>query len=138
MVVDATVEHGCRVLADGGRNQRLAARVLLGEVRHVVHEPGDGYQGAGFRFVEEVLPLHQGQSGERLAPVEDAKLAVQLLLLLLEFSLVDLVLGEGAEVAGQAQEFPSGDAPLVWVIGQPSGRVAVVGRKLLMSILVEG
>lgn len=102
VVVHATIEHGRRVLADGGRDEGLAARVLARKVRHVVHEAGHGDQGAGARLVEEVLPLHQGQHGQRLAPVEDAELAVQLLLLLLELSLVDFVLGEGAEVAREA------------------------------------
>lgn len=102
VVIHAPVEHGRGVLADGGRDERLAARVLAGKVGHVMHEAGDGYQGAGLRFLEEVVPLHQGQDGERLAPVEDAELSVQPLLLLLEFALVDLVLGEGAQVARQA------------------------------------
>lgn len=102
VVVHAPVEHGGGVLADGGQDECFAARVLLGKVGHVVHEAGDGYQGAGARLVDKLLPLHQGQHGERLAPVEDAKLPVQLLLLLLELALVDLILGEGAQVARQA------------------------------------
>lgn len=102
VVVHAPVEHGGGVLADGGRDERLAARVLAGKVCHVVHEAGDGYQGAGLRLLEEILPFHQGQDRQRLAPVEDAELPVQLLLLLLQFTLIDLVLGEGAQVARQA------------------------------------
>lgn len=58
VVVHAPVEHGRRVLADGGRDERPAARVLGRKVRHVVHEAGDGDQGAGARLVEEVVPLH--------------------------------------------------------------------------------
>lgn len=136
VVVDAAVEHGGGVLADGGRDEPLAARVLAGEIGHVVHETRDGDQGAGARLLDKVVPLHQGQHGQGLAPVEDAELAVELLLLLLQLALVDLVLGEGAQVAGQAEELPGGDAPLVGVVGQPSRRVAVVGRKLLLGRLV--
>lgn len=76
VVIHAAVEHGGGILADGGRDKSLAAGVHAGEIRHVVHEAGDGDQGAGLRLLDEFLPLHEGQDGERLAPVQDAKLPV--------------------------------------------------------------
>lgn len=69
VVVHAAVEHGRRVLADGGRDERPPARVLARKVCHVVHEARDGDQGPGARLLEEVVPLHQGQDGEGFAPV---------------------------------------------------------------------
>lgn len=47
VVVDAAVEHGRGVFADGGGDERFPAGVLVNKVCHVVHEPGHGDQRSG-------------------------------------------------------------------------------------------
>lgn len=130
MVVRAPVEHGCGVLADGSREERLAAGVFVSKVRYVVYEASHGDQRASFGLVNEVVPLHQRQHRQRLAPVQHGKLAVELLLFLLKLALVDLVLRKGAEVAGQTEKLPGGYTPLIRVVRQPSCRVAIVRGEL--------
>jgi hypothetical protein len=137
VVVDTTVEDGRGVLADGRRDEGLATRVVGNELANVVDDTGNGNPGlAVLGLLDKVVPADDGQGLQWLAPVESGALLVELLLLLLETALLDLVLGEGLEVVGEADPLHDGDEPLGRVILPPLNSVAEVAGELVVEVVV--
>lgn len=136
--VDTTVEDGGGILSDARRDEGLATGVVLNEVCHVVDDTGDGNKTpAVLGLLDVVVPVDDGQLLQRHAPVEPGPLLVQLLLLLLETSLLNLVLTEGLQVGGEAELLPEPDGPLGRVVLPPADCVTVVGRELVVEVVVS-
>jgi hypothetical protein len=135
--VDAAVEDGGGVLADGRGDEGLAAGVVLDEVGHVVDDAGDGDEGlAVLGVLDEVVPADDGELLEGRAPVELGALLVELLLHLLDAALLDLVGAELLEVVGETEVLPEGDGPLGRVVLVPFDGVAVVRGELVVEVVV--
>ena len=137
VVVDATVEDGSGVLADGGGDESLATGVALDEVGHVVDDTGDGDESLSVLGVfDEIVPADDGELLQGSSPVEGRALLVKLLLHLLHTTLLDLVGAELLEVVGEAQVLPDTDGPLGGVVLPPLNGVAVVRRELVVEVVV--
>lgn len=136
--VDAAVEDGGGVAADGGADEGLAAGVVLDEVADVVDDAADGGEGLAVLAAvgDEVVPVDDGELLEGDAPVEGGALLVELLLLLLEAALLDLVGAELLEVVGETDHLPEGDVPLGGVVVEETDAVAVVRGELVVEVVV--
>jgi len=69
-------------------------------------------------------------------PIEGASLLVELLLELLETTLLDLVLLELLQVVRKTKLLPDEDAPLGQVVLPPFNGVAVIGREFVVEVVV--
>lgn len=138
MVVDTTVEDGGGVLANGGRDEGLATRVVLDKVGHIMDNTSNGNEGlAVLGLRNEVVPVDDGELVERDTPVEGSTLLVELLLELLDTALLDLVLTELLEVVGEAELLPDPDGPLGRIILVPLDGISVVGGELVVEVVVS-
>lgn len=137
VVVDTTVEDGGGVLANGGRDEGLATRVVFDEVGHIVNNTGNSNEGlAVLGLGGEVVPADNGELLERSTPVEGGTLLVELLLQLLTTALFDFVGTELLEVIGEAEHLPEVDGPLGRVILPPLNGVSVVGGEFVVEVVV--
>lgn len=138
VVVDTTVEDGSGVLADGRRDEGLATGVLLDEGGNVVDDTSDGDEGlAVLGLGDEVVPVDNGELLKRNTPVEGGTLLVELLLELLDSTLVDLVLSELLEVVGEAESLPDPDGPLGGIVLVPLDGISVIGGELVVEVVVS-
>ena len=137
MVVDTTVEDGSGVLANSGRDEGLATRMVLDELADVVDDASNADEGpAVLGLGDKLVPGEDGQLLEGSAPVEGGALLVELLLHLLETALLDFVLGEGLEVVGKANELHEPDEPLCGVVLVPLDGVAEVAGELVVEVVI--
>ena len=137
VVVDTTVEDSGSVLSDTRRDERLSTRVDLDEVGHIVNNTGDSHESAavlGFGLV--AVPVDDGELLERNTPVQSLSLLVELLLQLLETTLLDFVLLELLEIIGESELLPDPDRPLRWVILMPFDSIAVVRWEFVVEVVV--
>lgn len=117
VVVNTTVEDGGGVLADSRLDDGLSAGVLLDKVGNVVDDTSDQNESTALISLGlEVVEIHDGKLFERNTPVELSALAVDLLLELLNATLLDFVLAELLEVVGESELLPGPDAPLGGII----------------------
>ena len=137
MVVYTTVEDGGGILTNSGRDEGLAAGVVLDEVGDVVNDSSNGNEGLSVLGVGyEVIPVDNRELLQGDTPVEGGTLLVELLLQLLDTALLDLVLAELLQVVGKAELLPDPDGPLRGVILVPLDGVSVVRRKLVVEVVV--
>jgi hypothetical protein len=137
MEVDTTVEHGSSVLADAALDQSLTTGVLVDEVGDVMDNTSDSNETtAVLSLLNIVIPLDNGKLVKWYTPVELGALLVNLLLELLDTTLLDLVGAELLEVGGEAELAPQPDGPLGRVVLVPLDGVAVVGGKLVVEVVV--
>jgi hypothetical protein len=135
--VDTTVEHGSGILSDTALDESLATGVLSDEVGNIVDNTSDGDQTtAVLSLLNVVVPFDNRELVERYTPVELGALLVDLLLELLDTSLLDLIGSELLEVGGEAELAPQPDGPLGGVVLVPFDSVAVVGGKLVVEVVV--
>ena len=135
--VDATVEHGGGILADAGGDHGFPAWVVFDEVGDVVDDTRDSDKTAAvLGLVDVVIPFHDWELVERNTPVKSGALLVELLLLLLEATFLDLVAPELLQVVCQAKLLPGPDGPLGWVILEPLEGIAVVGGELVVEVVI--
>lgn len=135
--VDTTVEHGSSVLANAALDQGLASRVLVDEVGNVVYNTGDSDQAtAVLSLLDIVVPLDDRELLKGYTPVELGALLVNLLLELLDATLLDLVGTELLEVGGETELAPQPDGPLGGVVLVPLDSVTVVGGELVVEVVV--
>lgn len=134
--VDASVEHGGSVLADGAHDESLSTGVVFDKRGHVVHNAGNEHQISGLGLLSELLKLDHGQLLDGDAPVEVASPLVELLLSLLHETLLDGVLREGLQIPGQADLLKGPDEPLGGVVLVPDERVSVVRGELVVEVVV--
>lgn len=138
MVVHTTIEDSGGVLADGGGDERLAAGVVLDEVCDVVDDAGHCDQGlAVLGLGHEVVPSDDGELLKGNAPVKLGTLGIELLLLLLETTLLDLVGAEGVQVVGLSDEAHEVDEHLGRVVLPPLDGVAVITWELVVEVVVS-
>jgi len=127
VVVDTTVEDGGSILSNTGRDKSLSTRVVLDESGNIMDNTGDGNQSTailGLSLV--VIPVDDWQLLKRNTPVESLSLLVELLLQLLETTLLNLILLELLQVIGEAELLADPDDPLCRVILMPFDSIAVV------------
>ena len=137
VIVDTAVEDGSSVLSDTRRDECLSTWVDLDEVGHVVNNTSNCNESTavlGFRLVG--IPVNDGELLERNTPVESLSLLVELLLQLLETTLLDFVLLELLEIVGESELLPDPDRPLRRVILMPFDSIAVVGREFVVKVVV--
>jgi hypothetical protein len=135
--VDTTVEHGGSILADAALDESLATRVLGDEVGNVMDNTSDSDETtAVLSLLNIVVPLDDGKLVERYTPVELLTLLVDLLLELLDTTLLDFVGAELLEVGGETKLAPEPDGPLGGVVLVPLDGVAVVGGELVVEVVV--
>jgi hypothetical protein len=135
--VDTTVEHGGSILANTALDESLATRVLVNEIGNVMDNTGNGNETtAVLGLLNIVVPLDDGELVERYTPVELGALLVDLLLELLDTTLLDLVGAELLEVGGEAELAPEPDGPLGGVVLVPLDGVAVVRGELVVEVVV--
>ena len=135
--VDTTVEHGSGVLANAALDQSLASGVLVDEVGNVVYNTSDGNQTtAVLSLLNIVVPLDDRKLLKRYTPVELGALLVNLLLELLDATLLDLVGTELLEVGGETELAPQPDGPLGGVVLVPLDSVTVVRGELVVEVVV--
>ena len=137
MHVDATIEHGGGILADGRRDHGFPTRMILDECGDIVHDASHGDESASvLRLVMVVVPFHDGELVERDAPIELGAFNVDLLLDLLDTTLLDLVGAELLEIEGETELLPRPDGPLGGIVLPPVQCIAVVGGKLVVEVVV--
>jgi len=135
--VDTAVEHGGGILADTRADHSLTTRVVLHEVAKVVNDASNRDELATvLALLNVVVPLHNGERLKRSSPVELSTLAVNLLLELLNATLLDLVGTELLEVVGEAELLPGPDGPLGRVVLVPLDGVTVIGGELVVEVVV--
>lgn len=135
--VDTAVEHSSSVLANATLNQGLATGMLVDEVGDIVDDTGDSDQTtAVLGLLNIVIPFNDRKLVERNTPVELGALLVNLLLELLDATLLDFVGAELLEVGGEAKLAPKPDGPLGGVILVPFDSIAVVRGKLVVEVVV--
>lgn len=137
VIVDTTVEDSGSVLSDTRSDECLSTRVVLDEVAHIVNNTGDSHESAavlGFGLVG--VPVDDGELLERNTPVESLSLLVELLLQLLETTLLDFVLLELLEIIGESELLPDPDRPLRRVILMPFDSIAVVRWEFVVEVVV--
>lgn len=137
MVVDTTVEDGRGILANTRVDQCLATRVVLDEITDIVDDAGNRNEGTAILgLLDVVVPADDRELLKRNTPVESGTLLVELLLELLDTTLLDLVRLELLEVVGEAELLPHPDAPLGGIILMPCDGIAVIGRELVVEVVV--
>jgi hypothetical protein len=137
MVVHAAVEHGSRVLANTGADHSFATRVIFDESRHVMNDTSDSDETTTVLSLLDVLvPLHDWKLLEWNAPVKLRALLIQLLLLLLHSSFLNLVCTELLEVVSESDLLHCPDEPLCRVVLPPFNGIAVVGRELVVEVVI--
>lgn len=62
---------------------------------------------------------------------------IELLLQLLDATFFDLILAELFEIVGETELLPDPDGPFCWIVLPPFDRVAVVGWKLVVEVMVS-
>lgn len=139
--INPAVEDRRGVLPDRRRDERLAAWVLLDEVRDIVDDAGDRDEGppcavGRLRLGDEIVPLDYRQLVKRDAPVQLGSLLVELLLQLLDSSLLDLVLSELLQIIGEPDLLPQPDHPLGGVVLVPFDGIAVVRGEFVVEVVV--
>ena len=135
--VDTTVESDGGVLTEGGTDQGLSTRMFGQEGGAVVNNTGDNDQAllVGGLFVELVLGP-DWQLRDLRPPVQLASHFVQLLLLLLQDTLVDGVLRKFFQVVSQTDLGCTPDEDLGWVVLVPLEGVSVIGWELVVEVVV--
>jgi hypothetical protein len=139
--VDTTVEHSGGILTDTRADHSLTTRVVVDEARardgKIVYNASYRHQlTAVLALLDVVIPLHDGKRLKGSTPVELSTLAVNLLLELLDATLLNLVGTELLEVVGEAELLPDPDGPLGRVVLVPLDGVAVVGGELVVEVVV--
>ena len=135
--VDTAVEHSSGVLANAALDQSLASGVLVDEVGNIVYNTSDGNQTtAVLSLLNIVVPLDDRKLLKRYTPVELGALLVNLLLKLLDATLLDLVGTELLEVGGETELAPQPDGPLGGVVLVPLDSVTVVRGELVVEVVV--
>jgi len=127
VVVDTAVEDGGSILSNTGRDESLSTWVVLDEVGDIVDNTSNSNESTtvlGLSLI--VVPVDDWQLLKRNTPVKSLSLLVELLLQLLEPSLVDLVLFELLQIIGEAELLPDPDRPLRRVILMPFDSIAVI------------
>jgi hypothetical protein len=95
VVIYTAVEDGGGILTNSGRDEGLAAGVVLDEVGDVVNDSSNGNEGLSVLGVGyEVIPVDNRELLQGDTLVEGGTLLVELLLQLLDTALLDLVLAE--------------------------------------------
>ena len=138
VVVDTSVEDGSGVLSDTSTDQSLSTWMFLDEVRDVVNDTSNSNESAtvlGFGLI--VVPVDDWKLLQRNTPVESLSLLVELLLELLETSLVDFVLLELLEIIGESELLVDPDEPLGRVVLVPLDRIAVIRREFVVEVVVS-
>ena len=134
VVVDTAVKDGSGVLANGRRDQSLATGVVGNELANVVDDTSNRDPSlAVLRLLNKVVPADNREALKRDTPVEGRALLVELLLQLLNTALLDLVVGEGLEVVGEAKLLHGPDEPLGRVVLPPLDGVAEITRELVVE-----
>lgn len=136
--VDTAVEDSSGVLADSRGDESLATRMLLDEVTNIVNDTSDGDESLSILGLgNEVVPGDDGELLERDAPIEGGTLGIELLLHLLETTLLDLVGTESVQVVGKADEAHGLDEELGRVVLPPLDGIAVVTGEFVVEVVVS-
>lgn len=137
VVVYTTVEHGSSILSDTRLDDCLSSWMIGDKVGNVVNNTSDGNESLS--VLSLLLVFLEAHDWERLqwnTPVELLAGLVDLLLLLLETSLLNFVGSEGLEVVGHSDLLHGPDEPLGWVVLVPLDGVTVVGWELVVEVVV--
>ena len=137
VVVDTTVEHGSGVLAETALDHGLATRVILDEVGDIVNDTSDSNETAAILgLLDVVIPLHDGELLKRGTPIKSGASAIELLLKLLNATLLNLVGAELLEVVGESDLLPHPDGPLGGVVLVPLNGISVIRWELVVEVVV--
>ena len=137
MHVDTTVEHGGGIFADAGADHGLSSWMVLDEGCHIVYNASNVNEGTTILcLILEVFVFHDRESIQWNAPIEPGALHVELLLLLLDTTFLDLVGTELLQVIRKTKLLPDPDRPLGGVVLPPVQGVAVVGWEFVVEIVV--
>ena len=144
MLIHTSVEKRGSVFTNGTRNEGSTTGVLSNEALDIMYHAGnsDELRTVGTpRF--EIVPVHDGQSGQRNTPVELRAPPVHRLLQLLHPPLFNLVVAECLEIVGQrgheqrdADLAQGEDEPLCRIVLVPDDGVAVVAGELVVEVVV--
>lgn len=111
--------------------------MILDKILDIMNDTGYSNPSLAFLGLSNVvIPADDRELLKRGTPVEAGALLVELLLNLLETTLLDLILGKGLEVVGKTQLLHGPDEPLGGVILPPLDRVAEVARELVVEVMV--
>merc|ERR1712227_600766 len=128
--VHTTVEHCSCVLSNATLDHCFTAGMVVDKASNAQE------LAAVLALLDVVIPLHDGQRLEGSSPVELSTLAVNLLLELLNATLLNLVGAELLEIVGEAELLPGPDRPLGGVVLVPLDGVAVTGGELVVEVVV--
>lgn len=134
--VDATVEDGGTVFADSALDESASTGVGVNEIGHVVDNAADKDKSASLGLLLELVKLNDGQLLNGDTPVEARSPAVELLLLLLDETLLNGVLRKALQVLGHANLTHDPDEDLGGVVLVPLESVAVVRGELVVKVVV--
>lgn len=138
MQVDTAIEYSSGILANGRGDQSFATRMVLNKIAHVVNDTSNRSQClAVLRLFNKVIPVNHRELFQRHAPIQLAALLINLLLLLLQPTLVNLVLAEGLKVGSETELLPGPDAPLGGVVLVPDDGITVVRGELVVEVVVS-
>ena len=111
---------------------------FLDEIGDIVDNTSNGNEtSAILGLLDEIVPANNRKLLERSTPVELRTLLVELLLELLDTSLLDFVGTELLEIVGKANRLPDADHPLGGVVLPPLNSVTVVGGELVVEVVVS-
>src|SRR6202012_3692105 len=88
-------------------------------------------------LVNIIIPFHDGELLKRHTPVEPGPLLVELLLLLLQTTLLDFVGAELLEIIRETELLAGPDEPFGGIILVPLDGVAVIRWKLMVEIVIS-
>jgi len=137
MIIDTSEESSGRILADVLGQQVLATGVLLHERRDIMDKARDENQVALLCEGLEFAPIDDRQVVGALRPLEGLGTRLDLLKLHGHLALLDLVIGEHLEMAGETEPGHGGDEPLGRVVLIPFDGVTVVHRELMVEVVVS-
>ena len=136
MVIDTAKERSRRILANHLSDEMTTARVLVHESGHVVDEASDNDERALERLLLEALPVDDREVGAVGGPGQVVLLLAETLELHRELALLDFVVGEDLEVAGETEFRADPDEPLRRVVLVPLDGVTVVHGELVVEVVV--
>lgn len=111
--------------------------MVLDEVGNIMNNTSDRNEAtAVLGLIDVLVPRDHGKLLQRDTPVEFSSLLVELLLELLNTTLLDFVRLELFQIIGKAKLLPHPDCPLGGVILMPFDGITIVRGKFVMEVVV--
>jgi hypothetical protein len=136
VIIHATKESCCRILANELGDKMCSSRMFRGKCSDIVDEAGNEDQWAFGALLLEAFPRDDRKIIRVLWPCELLLCRTKLLEFHGKLTLADFVFGEDLEVGSEAKLGHDPDEPLCGVVLVPLDGVTVVHRELVVEVVV--